>query len=77
VIKHSAQCEFHWAVPGQSRTARNFLGQGVALVEIEPGIPHAVLNSGSKALTIVSLMEFPYDPVNPDVKRAVLVPEPA
>lgn len=74
IIKHSDDCQFHWALPGAPPTSRSFSGLGVAIIEIEPEIPHAVLNNGKKDLTIVSLMESGYDPEQPDVVRVALVP---
>lgn len=38
-----------------------------------PGVPHAMLNTGSTTLVILSFNTEPHDPVRPDLVREVLI----
>jgi len=71
IIKHSSSCRLYWMEKG-NRRRQSFEGKGAILVQIDPGCPHAILNTGTEELTILSLQELAYDPASPDMVKVEL-----
>lgn len=47
-------------------------GQAVTF-RFPPGVPHAILNTGSEPHVIAAFKDHPYDPDAPDTERVVLI----
>jgi UDP-2-acetamido-2,6-beta-L-arabino-hexul-4-ose reductase len=74
LIKHISSFRLHW-MEQDTRRQRSFDGKGAVLVQIDPGCPHAVMNTGTAELTILSLQEHAYDPDSPDLVKVELTAE--
>jgi dTDP-4-dehydrorhamnose 3,5-epimerase-like enzyme len=57
---------------GQLRDVTIPEGQAYRFV-LPPGVSHAVQNTGSKPMVLVSFNSSAYDPASPDVERDVLI----
>lgn len=58
--------ELHYVPrPGGPAEVRAF--SGAVAVEVEPGIAHAVKNTGDREITVLSCTDLAYDPSAPDV----------
>lgn len=52
---------------------RRFAGGRAVLIDVEPGAPHAIRNTGANDLTVLSCTDVLYHPKEPDVTRCILI----
>lgn len=73
VILHTDRWALHWG-EGQSGPAgtREFAGPGAVLLLVEPGIAHAVVNTGRLPLQTLGLTGAAWDPRDPDTVPRIL-----
>lgn len=71
VVLHREEWELHWSDPGGTPQCRTFRGAGGVSLTVQPGVAHAIRNTGTVDLVVTSLSPSPYDAENPD---AVTVP---
>jgi dTDP-4-dehydrorhamnose 3,5-epimerase-like enzyme len=63
IVLYESEWSLHWDDgENSSIQKKEFAGQGVGVVLIEPGSSHALRNIGASGLTIVALNSEPYDP---------------
>jgi dTDP-4-dehydrorhamnose 3,5-epimerase-like enzyme len=74
LIMHSDTWQFSWdtGIDTPEQTT-HFSSSGTVLVQVEPLASHAVKNTGTRDLTILSCSDQPYDPQNPDVRSRLLI----
>jgi dTDP-4-dehydrorhamnose 3,5-epimerase-like enzyme len=73
VITYSDDWTLYWSdKDNQQPTLRNFTGNGSVLIKIDPGIAHAVKNTGKGLLQIISLSDTAFDKRAPDTYIKVL-----
>lgn len=53
-------------VESKQITTDHFDGQGAVVIQIEPGIAHAIKNTGNTSIRLVSFSNKRFDPENPD-----------
>ncbi len=71
VVLHEDEWELHWSDPGGKPQSRVFRGAGGVSLTVQPGVAHAIRNTGTADLTVAGLSPVPFDPADPD---AVAVP---
>ena len=73
LVRFADSWTFHWdeGDPPQA-SRREYSGEGAVVVEVPPLCSHAVENTGSRDLLIVSVSDEAYDPDHPDVVTRVL-----
>lgn len=59
--------------PSAAVQRREFVGRGVVVIEVRPGVPHAIRNDGAVDLRVVGLADIPFDPQKPDAYIRQLV----
>ena len=66
----------HWdGAADTSSSSRAFDGSGTAVVQIPPGVSHAIHNDGQEVLNLVGLSNGRFDPAAPDAfTRVVFTP---
>ncbi|MEX2586741.1 MAG: hypothetical protein WD602_01935 [Actinomycetota bacterium] len=65
--------EFYYVEePGGPSEVTAFSGTVTVAVEVPPGIPHAIKNTGSSEIAVLSCTDLAYDPAAPDVAEHLL-----
>jgi dTDP-4-dehydrorhamnose 3,5-epimerase-like enzyme len=73
VITYSDDWTFYWSdKDAQEVTLRNYRGNGSVLIKIDPGVAHAVKNTGKSVLQVISLSDTEFDERAPDTFRKML-----
>jgi oxalate decarboxylase/phosphoglucose isomerase-like protein (cupin superfamily) len=72
VVLHQDEWELYWSDPGGTPQCRTFRGAGGVSVTVQPGVAHAIRNTGTADLTVASLSPSPFDAHSPDSVAARL-----
>lgn len=73
VITYSDDWTFYWSDKhAQAITLRNYKGKGSVLIKIDPGIAHAIKNTGKGLLQIISISDTEFNPHAPDTFSKIL-----
>jgi oxalate decarboxylase/phosphoglucose isomerase-like protein (cupin superfamily) len=73
VVLHQDEWELHWSEPGGAPQCRTFRGTGGVSLTVQPGVAHAIRNTGTADLTVAGLSPLPFDADNPDSVTVLLV----
>lgn len=66
VVLHQDEWELHWSDPGGAPQRQTFRGAGGVSLTVQPGVAHAIRNTGAADLVVAGLSPLPFDADNPD-----------